>query len=170
MLRRAPRGIEIRRGGAARSGSDGTPPELRASTREEGAREGAAPRWQRDLAAVPPHPVAPLTIPRSGLFIGGGWREPSLGRRLPVVNLAPEATIGSSGPSSSSSSPLSPNRPDSILLAQCATPAMLCWELSLIQAIFSLLGVQVCFSSKSVIVEFGMSIPAVWHVCLSAAA
>ncbi|KAG8064912.1 hypothetical protein GUJ93_ZPchr0004g38151 [Zizania palustris] len=30
--------------------------------------------------------VVPLAIPRRGLFIGGGWREPSLGRRLPVVN------------------------------------------------------------------------------------
>nr|QYK72982.1 badh1 [Oryza sativa Indica Group] len=38
--------------------------------------------------------AAPSAIPRRGLFIGGGWREPSLGRRLPVVNPATEATIG----------------------------------------------------------------------------
>jgi hypothetical protein len=38
----------------------------------------------------------PREIPRRGLFIGGGWREPSLGRRLPVVNPATEATIGTS--------------------------------------------------------------------------
>ncbi|PAN38563.1 hypothetical protein GQ55_7G172100 [Panicum hallii var. hallii] len=38
--------------------------------------------------------AAPPTIPRRGLFIGGGWREPALGRRLPVVNPATEATIG----------------------------------------------------------------------------
>ncbi|GJN27356.1 hypothetical protein PR202_gb15374 [Eleusine coracana subsp. coracana] len=36
----------------------------------------------------------PREIPRRGLFIGGGWREPSLGRRLPVINPATEATIG----------------------------------------------------------------------------
>lgn len=36
----------------------------------------------------------PQTIPRRGLFIGGAWREPCLGRRLPVVNPATEATIG----------------------------------------------------------------------------
>jgi len=40
--------------------------------------------------------AAQPTIPRRGLFVGGGWREPSLGRRLPVVNPATEATIGSS--------------------------------------------------------------------------
>ena len=40
--------------------------------------------------------AAQPTIPRRSLFIGGGWREPSLGRRLPVVNPATEATIGSS--------------------------------------------------------------------------
>ncbi|CAN6248957.1 unnamed protein product [Urochloa humidicola] len=38
--------------------------------------------------------AAPPTIPRRGLFIGGGWREPSLGRRLPAINPATEATIG----------------------------------------------------------------------------
>nr|CAB3487304.1 unnamed protein product [Digitaria exilis] len=38
--------------------------------------------------------AAQPTIPRRGLFIGGGWREPSLGRRLPVINPATEATIG----------------------------------------------------------------------------
>ncbi|KAL6652602.1 hypothetical protein ACP70R_011527 [Stipagrostis hirtigluma subsp. patula] len=39
-------------------------------------------------------PPTPPEVPRRGLFIGGGWREPSLGRRLPVVNPATEATIG----------------------------------------------------------------------------
>ncbi|KAK8448957.1 hypothetical protein SEVIR_7G135300v4 [Setaria viridis] len=38
--------------------------------------------------------AAPPPVPRRGLFVGGGWREPSLGRRLPVVNPATEATIG----------------------------------------------------------------------------
>nr|BAD34952.1 betaine aldehyde dehydrogenase [Zoysia tenuifolia] len=38
--------------------------------------------------------AAPRDVPRRGLFIGGGWREPSLGRRLPVVNPATETTIG----------------------------------------------------------------------------
>ncbi|TVU14148.1 hypothetical protein EJB05_37595 [Eragrostis curvula] len=36
----------------------------------------------------------PREIPRRGLFIGGEWKEPTLGRRLPVINPATEATIG----------------------------------------------------------------------------
>jgi hypothetical protein len=40
--------------------------------------------------------AAPPAIPRRGLFIGGGWREPALGRRIPVINPATEDTIGSS--------------------------------------------------------------------------
>jgi hypothetical protein len=38
--------------------------------------------------------AAPPAIPRRGLFIGGGWREPALGRRIPVINPATEDTIG----------------------------------------------------------------------------
>jgi len=38
--------------------------------------------------------AAPPAIPRRGLFIGGGWREPTLGRRIPVINPATEDTIG----------------------------------------------------------------------------
>ncbi|KAM0911999.1 hypothetical protein ACQ4PT_013094 [Festuca glaucescens] len=38
--------------------------------------------------------AAPPAIPRRGLFIGGGWREPTLGRRIPVINPATEETIG----------------------------------------------------------------------------
>ena len=39
--------------------------------------------------------AAPPAIPRRGLFIGGRWREPTLGRRIPVINPATEDTIGS---------------------------------------------------------------------------
>lgn len=38
--------------------------------------------------------AAPPSIPRRGLFIAGAWRDPALGRRIPVVNPATEATIG----------------------------------------------------------------------------
>jgi hypothetical protein len=52
--------------------------------------------------------AAPPAIPRRGLFIGGGWREPALGRRIPVINPATEDTIGSSRhPIPSRSPPLS---------------------------------------------------------------
>lgn len=54
---------------------------------------GAAAAAAR-AAPQPEAMAAPSAIPRRGLFIGGGWREPSLGRRLPVVNPATEATIG----------------------------------------------------------------------------
>jgi hypothetical protein len=38
--------------------------------------------------------AAPPAIPRRGLFIGGGWREPTLSCRIPVINPATEETIG----------------------------------------------------------------------------
>ncbi|ONK78373.1 uncharacterized protein A4U43_C02F18100 [Asparagus officinalis] len=35
-----------------------------------------------------------IAVPHRQLFIGGEWREPVLGKRIPIINPATEATIG----------------------------------------------------------------------------
>lgn len=39
-------------------------------------------------------PQEAVAIPRRGLFIDGEWREPALGRRIPIINPATEAPVG----------------------------------------------------------------------------